>query len=315
MDFKEKNKKDSAYVDSRLKQSYYNSLSWLNTNLEYFSPISKDGNYDWFKLKCFAEFSLVYAFLKGNMKLPFNKHLLIWEKFLLNHCKERTFAMRAGNTYSGGNYFYILPYLMLRSAGHHFEYHDQIIKKLIKWGYFQSKELLPFRDLEIDYTLWKSGLITCEPDWEKWYKTTVLANFKHPLFFNKESAYAITHTIFYLTDFGNKLMPISHKEHKRVTEVVEYLLFHYWRIGNWDLTGELLISLNYLGKAESIIYKEAARVFRLNWNNTGYFPPNKEYQNLSTKENYEKDLIFKRCYHTTLVAVLYAASEIKVTCE
>ena len=55
-----------------------------------------------------------------------------------------------------------------------------------------------------------------------------------------EAAYAITHTLFYLTDFGGRGAALSHRQRERAVDLVEVLLLHYWRTGRWDLVGELL---------------------------------------------------------------------------
>jgi hypothetical protein len=124
-----------------------------------------------------------------------------------------------------------------------------------------------------------------------------------------EAAYAITHALFYLTDFGVRPAPLKAVEMNRVVDLVEGLLLHYWRTGNWDLVGELLVNLNCIDlncfdRCCSDIYAGAAGAYDAAWRADGALSPRRS--NVGGASGDEET--FGTCYHPTLVAVLYCAT-------
>ncbi|MFY0802054.1 hypothetical protein AB1K12_09860 [Peribacillus frigoritolerans] len=175
-----------------------------------------------------------------------------------------------------------------------------------RWDYFNSFEVVPYREFDLAYTFWKSGWVDKEPDWKSLYSSTVLARCNSSFCIDVDSAYSITHTIFYLTDMGNRSAPISKSHTEHSVELVESLLLHYWRIGHWDLMGELLINLNTIGHKNTLLFEEAKIAFHEVWQDNGALPSMRTQQHIKYELDEEEQ--FKNCYHTTLVGLLYCAT-------
>ena len=139
-------------------------------------------------------------------------------------------------------------------------------------------------------------------------------------YLDRDDAYSITHTLFYLTDFGNRPLPLPDSEQTRINEIIEALLVHYWRTSYWDLVGELLINLECLNMGKSVCYTGSANAFQQAWLKNGAVPPhpieskpdhvdptNNEKGADEDKSADERTKFFWRHYHTTLVGVLYCA--------
>lgn len=275
------------------------SITWLDENLERFYPIvdPKDTS----SLQAFSELSLLYVYLaewKDEFSaFPSKK----WMDFILKNIERPDFAQMARKRPSI-TFSFILPYLMMRSIGYRSEYYEDTLKFLDEWAFFRSIEVVPYRVLDLEFMYWKSGYREQDPNWIHLFNQTLLARCKDPLFLDDEAAYSITHTLFYLTDFGNHPLILSNMNSNRMTDIVECLLVHYLRVQNWDILGELLINLNVLSQ-QSPLYKEAAKGFLQAWNEDGSVPPKALFRK-------EKD-DFWTCYHTTLVGMLFCGTAIK----
>ncbi len=282
------------------------ALGWLDSNLDQFSPF-REGRVDSYYLKAFAEFTTAYTYLH-QWEHPQVNHPSRWRSFITQHCENSVYAQgpRKQPVVAFG---YLIPYLMLRSLEYRSAYYEETLDFLRMRRYLRCVELAPYRILEREHLLWKSGYVTNEASWSQFYRATTLGQNLHPLCIDDEAAYSVTHTLFYLTDFGNRRGPFSSPEIQRIKEVVECLLLNYWRTGFWDLLGELLIGLNCLGLRESPVYEGAALAFENAWQANGSIPAKGELLSgkgrAKQEDESETEREFRDCYHATLVGVLY----------
>ncbi|MBV7326979.1 hypothetical protein KFU94_01695 [Chloroflexi bacterium TSY] len=297
-----------------LQRFAVSSLEWLTRNLNFFSPW-QDGRLSTTGVKAFAEFATVYGYLEEWGTGPLAEYLSLseklpaWRAFIRQHCENPVYAEMARKRPPQG-FDLLLPYLMLRATGYQSPFYEDTLTRLRRWGFPEAFEVVPYRLLDRQHLLWKSGYLHREPDWYRLYQKTVLGCRCSLAYLDLDAAYSITHTMFYLTDFGNRPTPLKAVEVEYITEVVECLLVHYWRIGHWDLVGELLINLNCLGKCDSPFYAGAAQAFQHVWRSDGAVPADRSSEKkLQSSQILEKDdLIFRHCYHTTLVGVLYCST-------
>lgn len=311
-----------AHPAPSLKQSYCNfahlerlasqSVDWLTSKLNDFSPL-RNGRAEPFYLKAFAELTLVYVHLQQCKQPHLRDRLLIWRGFITGHCENPIYA-QGPRKQPIIAFTYLMPYLLLRSIGYRSAYYEETLDQLRRRDYLRSMELVPYRVLDREYMLWKSGYSLSKPPWRKLYHATALGQGLGPLCFDDEATYSLTHTLFYLTDFGDSRGPFSSAEFQWIGSVAECLLLHYWRVGHWDLVGELLVALNCLGSCSSLIYTRAAAAFESTWQIDGSIPAKREFagQVEATKklQKEEPKVQFCNCYHTTLVGVLYCATAI-----
>ncbi|MBS4198558.1 hypothetical protein KHA93_02705 [Bacillus sp. FJAT-49732] len=281
-----------------------NSLEWIDRNLHRFSPV-RSGDLDEWDVKSFSELCFLYIHLK-HWDHPLTENILPkWFDFLRFHLEHPVFAQMARKR-PISSFPFVFPYLKLRSGGYRNEYYEQTLEMIERWGYFKSIEVVPYRAFDLVYTYWKSGWLEKEPDWEKLYMDTVMARSQNSFCIDVDSAYSITHTIFYLTDMGNRPAPISKLHFDRSIQLVESLLIHYWRIGHWDLMGELLINLNNIGYTNTLLLNGAQKAFHKVWRNNGALPSMRTPQVINYEPYSEEE--FQNCYHTTLVGLFYCAT-------
>lgn len=270
------------------------ALSWLNNNLENFTPFNKN-NVSMSGLKVFSEICLIYTYLNSWKNLGLDSEIKTWHSFFTSHLENQVFA-QAVRRKPEISYALMFPYLLLRSTGYRSEYYEDSFKYMKRWGLYESVELVPYRKLDLEFFLWKSGFNNKNPKWKEHFNSTVLGRCYSPLILDENAAYSVTHTLFYMTDFSNQSLPLSQKQINRVTNIVEALLINFWRVGHFDLMGELLINLNCLNKDDTYLYQKALNAFFEVWNEDGSIPGR-----INDIEKMDK---FTTCYHTTLVALL-----------
>jgi hypothetical protein len=283
-------------------------LDWLTGNIERFSPLGRlDSNPD---VKPFAELAILYERLwsvrNGALAGLLRPHLRRWRRFLVDHCEDRAFAELPRRLPSYG-YAIMLPYLALRATGYRSSFHEESLRLSLGREFLFSVEVVPHRVLDREYFLWKSGVHSTEPAWSKLYANTVLAAAPDPLHVDKETAYAITHTLFYLSDWGRRIPAFEPTEAARVINLIDCLIVHYWRLKHWDLLGELLVNRRSMRTRNSRLEAGAAAAFISAWRREGYILGEGdeigELKNAPPSET--ESIIFRECYHTTLVGVLY----------
>ncbi|MFT8324446.1 DUF6895 family protein [Oenococcus sicerae] len=193
-------------------------------------------------------------------------------------------------------YIAALLILVEYCQNHHLPIQTTKIQQLIKSGQFLLGRRVPYRLLEIKYQLKKAGfqenvsiLNTAEQ--------VVISNIDENWNSNGEDAYAITHSIFYLTDMGRKNIWQSSLG-RRARLVLGAIATNNLFQNNLDIAGESFLSLIFLANFKTYMPWTVVRMFLdhayKNQLSNGAFagPDSPEGANLSD---------FEKCYHTTLV--------------
>jgi hypothetical protein len=214
------------------------SLDWLSANLDRFSPIAVEQLGP--RLKALSELAILYDRLRSVSDSRIREHLRLpkvlrrWRRFLTQQCEHRSYA-ELGRRLPAYAVPLLLPYMVLRPTGYTSPFHEETLRATISKGFLFAEELLPYRQLDRSYFLWKAGLLPTEPDWADLYAKTTLATAPNALHLDRDAAYAITHTLFYLTDWGRRAATFDAPEIERVTSILDCLAVHYWRLQHWDL--------------------------------------------------------------------------------
>lgn len=298
-----------------LKKQANRSLDWLSSRLPEFSPLNH-GRTDSFRLKAFAELTLVYASLVEWSHEGLRARLIHWRTFITNLCERPAYA-QAPRKQPLIAFAYLMPYLSLRGIGYRSEYYEETLRTLSDDRWLKTVELVPYRVLDREYVLWKSNFAKAEPAWRRLYLATAAGQSDNPLCFDDEATYSLTHTIFYLTDFGKHCRALSTSGTTRVKWLAECLLLHYWRMGFWDLVGELLITLNCLGGLDSVIVKGATSAFFSAHKKNGCIPAKRDLDDDQGSDGpppkrSKREREFRDCYHTTLVSLLYCGTALNL---
>ena len=197
-------------------------------------------------------------------------------------------------------------YITLVEFGFEDNYLREIIQRTISQGYLASVERPPFRIMDLCYTFTKGGFEHSLPPLEELYQRTILAKFPSILFMTMPDAYSITHTIFYLSDwgFGSPKVPENHI--KRMKWTVNRLLELYLQKQNWDLTLELLLCCKCLKSNPEILQEAAWSQILKAQNKDGSIPGPFHTDDQCKKEETEKKEtdLFNENYHTTLIGLL-----------
>lgn len=289
-------------------------LNWFARNLAEIKPCV-DGEFDFSGTKALVEFTLVHACLDdwrrriGTRYGIFVRHAAEWQGFITEAIEDKVYAeaARKNPPHAG---FLLMPYLILRQGGYRSSYHEGTLRLVEKWGYPRTREVTPYRLLERELFSWKAGCRASEPDWHGLYLSTTLAAPGSLAFLDRDGAYSITHTVLYMCDFGARRAPLDHSEREAAIRVVECSLLHYWRIGNWDLVGELLASLDCLDSPASVIQQGAAAAFHAAAID-GAVPADRAAAEQIHREGAAMSSAtrFSLCYHTTLVSILQSCIE------
>ncbi len=121
---------------------------------------------------------------------------------------------------------------------------------------------------------------------------------------DSHEAYRITHTLFHITDFGQRRMELTEAERLRALTLVDRMTDYFISIGYWDLIAELMLSQHCLGQDPTRTRSGVAGVKALLAVQTadGRIPA--RYVEQRPPETLPPVSLFRYAYHTTLVTAL-----------
>jgi hypothetical protein len=282
------------------------SFNWLNTHLDRFTPwrsnqLSMEG------LQSLSELAIIYARIKTDNDAwkktgITNQKLEQWEQHIITILEMPAFYELARKR-PLHSFPYILPYLVMRSTGYKNIFLEETLEVLLSQGFPKVQEVVPFRELDLVYFFNKAQLAQNE-NMMSVYHRTFMSKMKSIIHIDNESAYSITHTILYLSDFGKSKLTLPATEMKKIQEVLESLAIHFWRLKHWDLLGELLFCLSIIGiPLESIFHRALTAFYNAHEQDGSITGRQEQHSELLTAQlagNREK--IFTCNYHTTIVS-------------
>ena len=204
------------------------TTAWLDANLEQFDPLPT-GFPSYRSIKRFAELSIALMCIE---RLSRSSDGYPWlgnwvqrvTEFLTLNCGKPAYHEGLIKDPLGA-FNFALPYLVLKRMGYRCTALDSVIERLLRNGLFLSVEMVPFRALDRLYFLKIGGRPTNPRDLVHWYRRTTIGSRKGVVVFNVEDTYSVTHTVFYMSDFGSDakslLDPI---ETERVLVILRSLL-------------------------------------------------------------------------------------------
>lgn len=200
---------------------------------------------------------------------------------------------------------YVVAYLPLRSIGLRLPAFEEALPILHRAGYPAGLETTPYRELEMQHLLWKAGVSPRRPNCGLLYRRTTMARCRNPIYYSVAEVYSLTHTLFYLTDIAGPAAHLPQDECARAITILEPLVVHYWRKPDWDLTGELLLNLVALDRAETPLFAAAFRALLSAWRDDGALPAPKPE---ALAPDAAPRAVVQHFYHTTLVGVILCAA-------
>ncbi|WP_313896459.1 DUF6895 family protein [Streptomyces sp. GC420] len=200
---------------------------------------------------------------------------------------------------------YAGTYAALRLCGREDPEFKRIIQQATHGGYAAAFERVPYRQLDLLHTLYLCGIEHGLTSMDDVLPFTILCRRPNVLKLADRDVYAITHTIFYVTDFGLRepVWPRGYHPGEGV-ELLEALLVLAEARANADLVGELLCCLYCLGATDSHAADRAWAFLESVQEDSGRMngPEGILHPGIHGGDNYFRS--WAEGYHTTIVAAL-----------
>jgi hypothetical protein len=273
---------------------------WIREHLSFFLPADLS---DSDTLKEISELALLCGNLSHWSDARGRTELRVITEFLAEFLSTPELVHFARK--SPSHYNYLIAYLSLRAAGYRNPAYEEALVAIKRMNYATAIELVPYRSMELQHIRWKAGLSKRRPNWGPTYRATTLGRCRSPVYLTNADVYSITHTLFYLTDFSGPTPQMPSCERRRAQELVETLVVHYCRMRNWDIVAELLVNLVALDYADRLVFEISTKELLDAWREDGALPgPTFS----DSAESAQPAYVFKHCYHTTLVGLLFCAA-------
>jgi hypothetical protein len=181
------------------------------------------------------------------------------------------------------------------------EYADADIAKIVSLSLSQTKERIPFRDADLFHAadmLDRTG--SSGNEMARSLERGCLRKGSTLNTIADSDAYAITHTVFYATDFGRKSWPTYLCDQEQLRKSLLSLAYSKTNISNLDLRGEFALCFYFL-KLNSE-YKNECAYLQASVNSDGSWSGPVDFtEKLKDEHLHQEQFKFFTDYHTTLV--------------
>jgi hypothetical protein len=258
------------------------ALDWIELHLSDFDPQTEEGSVDALRNKALAELAFLGECLCRALpaERPRSQRILsfvakVWER----------------PEYQD---------LILSSA--------PMIQRVVDAGYALALEAVPFRMMDLRHVLDHAAIHHALPAMKDLFVQTMLAQRPPIYYLTSADVYCLTHTIFYLTDFGFETSDVIERSIlSSYRRMIEHLLGLYVRLSDWDLTAELLICAHCLKSPSSEVQSAAMQAITAAQLEDGSVPAPKFDLRSEDARRAGVRYVFEHNYHTTLVSALAAA--------
>jgi hypothetical protein len=147
-----------------------------------------------------------------------------------------------------------LAHIALTRLGAGDDIFDAAVKAAFSSQYFDSIDRPNFRHMEVR---WLHGLYSnTTPDFSDLLCGSIINKPMHPIFMRREDAYAVTHAVMYLTDFGqSKMMPDISRP--KLCAFIDHSISWCLAYSDWDLLGEIVMVQRFLQSHDSVFSESA----------------------------------------------------------
>lgn len=228
------------------------AVGWLSRHLHFFDPLAVAEEERKAAQKALVELSLLLACRVRIDPEPLSAEY----EALLDHV-ERVAARASYRDLPardhGALLLYGLTYAALRVCGRDDARFRTILERTMAARYPLIRERIPFRQLDLIYLMDLAGFSRGSlPGLDQIFPQTLLAGDPSLVQMNDVDSYAVTHALFYVTDFGLRApqWPAGF-DPAEAARLVEALLVRFRTQEHTDLAGELAASLVCLGVRRS----------------------------------------------------------------
>ncbi|MDK7109008.1 hypothetical protein QP385_05465 [Lactobacillus iners] len=284
-------------------QIFDNAEKWIDNNIDYFDlTVTRKNADDELKFKSFIELLFMFdIFYPKNLFTPdINKKIVKLEEKVVKNVSFSSYFLNDPILVSGIQE--TITFNKNNQMISQYNNEKQHFESMINGGLDILAPRTPYRLLDSRYSMEKAGLDNNLKSKEFYYNLTVLndENFNY-LYLSDNSAYSITHTLFYITDMGREQPP--YLDVTRINNILYTMLIFYLCKKNMDILGETLLSLFFvnlnLSKMNKKLVLSSLKIIEKNQNEKGYIysPRHLNDDTLSQEQQFFEN------YHTTMVGL------------
>jgi len=294
----------SATLDREIEQlqaTEERALGWVERYFELFNPVAHgDARRAMYVIKAAAELSLVCSLAAGDDRYR-NLAQRIFATIFSDDRVQRYLLDNLGGVPAIGFY------ASMRQCGLDDSRFRARLEQRLQRGHGEATERTPTAELDYAHSLILAGFETqaSVPELFRW---TLLSRHPplHPL--TNDDVYALTHAMFFATDFGRVEDPpfFTTADRSYIAAAFPRLLAYYvWR-QNWDLAAELLLSIDYTDVRSCDVFAEEWRLLIAAQNDDGSYdgPLDGVILEKPDTPDAEEWTAFRNNYHTTLAVLL-----------
>ena len=270
------------------------SLTWLVQNLTHFDPLTQSSFPDEWHQTLIAEIALLSYLCCRRCPTCKTDHRLVecldWVETIYRNPFFHEHIYHSRPAFAA----HLTMWLALENRDVESLIPRERIQWLVNHSNVTSTERLPYRTLELRYLLELGDFEHNLPDLPSLFRQTILGRGFDSIFLTDYDIYSITHSIFYITDFGRQRPAFLDLDHIQVTlSLLDVLLGMSIHVQNWDLVGELILSCYCLEPHERT------------WTELGWeaLSVAQELSDVDDSSAYQLSL-FRQRYHLMLVTVL-----------
>lgn len=301
------------YIYEKRDQKVYdignNAIEWVIQNLDYFDLQHEISNSFRWRLKTYVELVFLSNYLLRTSIWKNDKRLEVISNFIKGVWENSNFTEMIYYDPDG-----LAGLAIIGEFSKEMNYQNHtlsfILEKYREFGYIELLQKIPFRKMDLKYSLERAGIENDLPSYESLYYQTVAGKRASIPYMSTMDIYSVTHTLFYLTDMGNRPIEriLSMEEKTYLQRLVLQLLGLSLRQQNLDTAGELLMCCTFLNiskKTESnkLLFQTAWDLLQHKQMRSGSIPSptyrDNDKENIASRKEY----IFKHCYHSTLVTI------------
>ena len=299
-------------MEHQLVKSINKSLDWIIQNLNYFKlepydATKQTGITD--ERKAFGELALALLIISKCPEFKNDSRVIQITNFVhdIATSDDYEFNMQKNLTLFP---FYITVYVSLAEVGIRLEKHRKIIENLLRFDYVEHIERTSWNHIDFKYFLEKGGFKHKMHDTEMLYKTSSLFYMPSIPFNRIMDAYATTHILFFLSDFGDwDISGLIGDKLEETKAYVQALTGVYAHKRDWDLLGELLISCHILKHRDFNLHRVCWDHYLESQQDAGDFISRYVLEDFDNNKALEPKERFKRNYHPTLVGLFACTLE------
>lgn len=200
-----------------------------------------------------------------------------------------------------------LAHMALSKLGYVDENFNLITINAFNSDKFNIGERTTYRNMDLRWIeyIYKNSL---ELEMDDLIKSSIISSNASALDMTREDQYALTHSLFYISDFGN-LKLNDQIDIDKLNTNINGCIAKNLLTEDLDILGELLISSLICDNQNSFYFKIGIEHYINAWNNLGFlYSPSfskKEFSNLA--DNARTTYVFKNLYHTYYVGGIFSS--------